>query len=110
MSHPDRAHLRALNDRLRITLTGGLVSVTPGIMSLGDEIQLQVLQALARFDAFNESNDPYDEHDFGRFEVEGHVILFKIDAYDLTLRYASPNPADSSVTTRVLTLMLADEY
>jgi hypothetical protein len=36
--------------------------------------------------------------------------MFKIDAYDLDLQYASPDPADSNVTYRIMALMSAEEY
>src|SRR3954454_9765684 len=39
-----------------------------------------------------------------------HIVLFKIDAYDLDHSGHSPDPADPSVICRVMTLMLADEY
>ncbi len=42
--------------------------------------------------------------------VDGQELLFKISYYDLELTYHSPDAADPSVTTRVLTVMLADEY
>ena len=52
----------------------------------------------------------YEEHDFGSFEAEGEKIFFKIDYYDRTLTHHSPDPADPTVTERVITIMLADEY
>jgi hypothetical protein len=47
---------------------------------------------------------------FGAFEAEGAKLFFKIDYYDKTLKLGSPNPADPSVTERVITIMLTDEY
>jgi len=32
------------------------------------------------------------------------------DAYDQNFEYGSPNPADPTVTNRVLTILLASEY
>jgi hypothetical protein len=36
--------------------------------------------------------------------------MFKIDYYDKSLTYHSPNAADPAVTERVITIMRADEY
>jgi uncharacterized protein DUF3768 len=52
----------------------------------------------------------HEEHDFGSFEVEGRTIFFKIDYYDKSMTYHSPDPSDPSVTERVITIMLVDEY
>ena len=50
------------------------------------------------------------EHDFGNFEVEGENYFFKIDYYSPDLEGGSEDPADPKKTTRVLTVMRADEY
>ena len=71
---------------------------------------LKIDQAIAAFDAFTADNDPYGEHDFGAFEVGNDRLFWKIDYYDLSLTGHSPDAADPSVTTRVLTIMLAEEY
>lgn len=55
-------------------------------------------------------NDPYGEHDFGSLIVDGNKVFWKIDYYDKGMQYASPDPANLSVTVRVMTIMLADEY
>ena len=102
--------IRALNDAFRRSLTGGVLMMTRGVIALGLTRQLRILEAVAAFDAFDSDNDPYGEHDFGALEVEGKRILFKIEYYDRALTGHSPDPADPSVTTRVLTIMLAEEY
>ncbi len=102
--------IRDLNDRLRKDHIGGRVVMTRGIAALGSFLVLKIDQAVRDFDAFTPDNDPYGEHDFGSLTVEGHVVMFKIDAYDLDLQYASPDPTDPNVTCRVITLMLAEEY
>jgi hypothetical protein len=76
----------ALNDELRQNFAEGLAVMTPGI------------------------NDPYEEHDFGAFDADGQRVFFKIDYYDESLSYHSPDPADPAVTKRVITIMLAEEY
>tara|TARA_Y100000815_G_C12948051_1_gene351839 strand:- start:59 stop:265 length:207 start_codon:yes stop_codon:yes gene_type:complete len=68
------------------------------------------MKAVAEFNDFTSDNDPYGEHDFGTLTVGGRRINWKIDYYDNDLKYGSPDPADPSVTTRVLTIMLASEY
>ena len=65
---------------------------------------------IQEFDAFDDANDPYGEHDFGSCEHRGRKVFWKIDYYDKTLESGSENPADPAITTRVLTIMLADEY
>lgn len=106
--HVDR--IRELNDQLRKTLSGGQIMLTNGVIALGQEAQAMIIEALKRYEDFDVDNDPYGEHDFGMIVVDGRELLFKIDYYDRELTYHSPDPADPSVTTRVITVMLADEY
>src|SRR4051812_49716825 len=102
--------IRALNDELRQHLLGGLAVMTPGVAALGREAVERIVQTIAVYDDFCHANDPHEEHDFGSFHAEGHTIFFKIDYYDKTLTHHSPDPSDSTVTERVITIMLAEEY
>jgi len=105
-----RDRIRALNDAFRRSFVGGTIVVTAGFESLSADQRHSMLARIRAFDQFNEDNDPHGEHDFGLIE-EGDVGCFwKIDYYDTDMELMSPDPADASVTTRVLTVMLAEEY
>ncbi|EJN16305.1 Protein of unknown function (DUF3768) [Bradyrhizobium sp. YR681] len=106
----DTIKIRSLNDSFRRTLVGGLVLFTPGVKSLPPECQAELLELVRKFDRFTEDNDPWGEHDFGMIELNAIRHIFKIDYYDLSGRVASPDPADATVTMRVMTIMWADEY
>ena len=100
----------ALNDQLRQTLSTGFVVITPGIAALGAKPVEQIVKTVSIYDDFCRANDPHEEHDFGVFEAEAQTVFFKIDYYDNTLSHHSPDPTDPSVTKRVITIMLAEEY
>jgi hypothetical protein len=102
--------IRDLNDAFRTTLRGGRVVVTRGIMNGGLSFHREVISSVRGFGQFSEANDPNDEHDFGALEVRGKKTFFKINYYDRAVDYGSTDPASSTVTTRVLTIMLAEEY
>jgi len=104
-----RALVRRLNDHLRRYWLGGRVMITTGVAALGPGFLEAALAAVATYDAFDRDNDPYGEHDVGALTVAGVRLLWKVDYYDATLSGGSPDPADPSVTARVLTLMLASE-
>jgi hypothetical protein len=105
-----RDRIRALNDAFRRSFVGGTVVVTAGFESLPPKQRDLILGKVRTFDQFNEDKDPHCEHDFGLID-DGDVRCFwKIDYYDTDMDLMSPDPADSSVTTRVLTVMLAEEY
>jgi hypothetical protein len=106
----DTDRIRELNDSLRQDLTSGYAVITPGIAALGQEAVDRIVKTIQVFDDFCHANDPHEEHDFGSFEVDGQTIFFKIDYYDKALTMHSPDPTDPTVTTRVITIMLANEY
>jgi hypothetical protein len=95
---------------LRRTFTGGRVMKTIGIDALPIDVQATILDKVRTFSDFNEDNDPYGKHDFGNFEVKEHYVFWKIDCYDVSMDGGSEDPSDPEQTTRVLTIMLADEY
>lgn len=97
--------IRELNDRLRTTGQGGRTLLTRAVAALPTETALQLLSAIRSFDAFNPSNDPWNEHDFGKVELECVPYFWKIDAHDLNLEFGSAEPADETVTCRVMTVM-----
>ena len=107
---PSAECIAQLNDKLRKTGRGGQVVVTRGVTALAAFEAADLMAALARFDCFDEANDPHGEHDFGGVDLWGAELLWKIDYYNNELTSASPDPADDTVTARVLTVMLADEY
>jgi hypothetical protein len=101
------ARIRALNNELRQHLAVGIAVMTPGVAALGPEAVKRIVKTIAVFDDFCHANDPHEEHDFGSFEADGHTIMFKIDLYE------EPDVKGSNrepVVTRVLTIMLAEEY
>ena len=104
------ARIRALNDELRQNFADGLAVMTPGIAALGAAAVARIVKTVAVFDDFCHANDPHEEHDFGGFDADGHRVFFKIDYFDESLSYHSPDPADPAVTKRVITIMLAEEY
>ena len=102
--------IRVLNDQLRQNFSEGTAVMTCGVAALGAEEVARIVKTIAVYDDFCHANDPHQEHDFGAFEADGHVIFFKIDYYDKSLKYLSPDATDKSVTERVITIMLAEEY
>jgi hypothetical protein len=67
----------------------------------------EIITAVRNYNSFNESNDPYGEHDFGSFKVGNTKYFFKIDYYDQNWDLGGdPN----GVHSKLLTIMEADEY
>jgi uncharacterized protein DUF3768 len=102
--------IRALNDAFRTTMTGGKVFMTAGVDALPSDVKAMVIRKVATFSEFTADNDPHGEHDFGSFTLAGRKFFWKIDYYDAAMQFGSEDPADPSKTTRVLTIMLAEEY
>jgi hypothetical protein len=102
--------IRLLNDNFRTMLVGGQIVMTQGVNELPLDTKARVLLAVQSFEKFTEDNDPHREHDFGSVEIEGETYFFKIDYYTLDMGGGSEDPADPEKTTRVLTIMRAEEY
>ena len=102
--------IRDLNDNLRRSFSGGKIMLTAGIDNLPQDIQASIFKAIQKFDDFSEDCDPYGTHEFGSVEVDSTKVWFKIDTYDLNLEYHSPDAADPTVTKRVMTILLPEEY
>ena len=99
-----------LNDRLRREGIGGRVMMTSGVAALTVPLRAQLVEQIRAFSAFTADDDPWREHDFGIVELGGTTFFWQIAAYDLSFTRGSPDPTDSKVTQRVLTIMRADEY
>lgn len=104
-----------LNDRCRLGFdrTAKIVITRTAMATIGGDAaasqimaQARVMQQLRRH-AFADGDK--ELRDRGSFEIECTEIYFMIDAYDLALEWGSENPADASVTRRVLTVMLRED-
>ena len=107
------------NDRFRRTwgadfTVPGQIVLTRGVADLSPAAKAIIMQRVQGFDVFTEDNDPYGDHTFGAFEFEvagnDYRIFWKIDLYDTEYSMGSDDPANPSVTRRVLTIMHASEY
>ncbi len=108
--HTTTDRIRVLNDNFRSTFVGGQVVMTPGVDALPIDTKARVLSAVRSFTNFTKDNDPHGEHDFGSFDIAGVTYFFKLDYYGPDMEGGSEDPADPAKTTRVLTIMRADEY
>ena len=107
MNLQDKTRIRELNDAFRKTFVGGSVMLTVGVQALSEQARATLLARVTHFDAFDENNDPHHEHDFGALDIEGQRFFWKLDLYE------QPGVKDADgepVVTRVLTIMLAEEY
>jgi len=103
--------IRLLNDAHRLSVPFSKTVLTQGVASLPSDDLVELFMRVRDFKEFGEDNDPYGEHDFGRIVYKGEPFYFKIDYYakdDFTR--GSEDPADSRVTTRILTILKAEEY
>jgi Protein of unknown function (DUF3768) len=113
MNEAEANTIRNLNDRFRrgeIDVPGRWL-MTTGVRALIDDASpskaVELIKAIAAFDVFDVDNDPWSEHDFGAFVFEEAKLFWKIDINE------EPNvsgPTEMPIVTRVLTIMLADEY
>lgn len=102
--------IRDLNDAFRRTFAGGRVLLTASVAELPEAERQAIINLVKGFDTFDRDNDPHGEHDFGEIEHDGEHFFWKIDYYVPELTGGSEFPADPTQTTRVMTIMRADEY
>ena len=109
------ATIARLNDRTRqgIDRTGRIMMTNTCLatFALGDRAagliaQAQLLAALRRYQFTEEGAQ---ERDRGSFTFRDRTVYFRIDYYDADLAYGSEDPADASVTRRVMTIMLRED-
>lgn len=108
--------IRTLNDEFRRagalgwSKFQGLWLFSHGVHAKGVRFLFEAWSGVQRFDAFNANNDPYGEHDFGAFELDGEEVFWKIDYLERGTQFGAENPADNARTCRIITIMLAEEY
>lgn len=103
--------VRDLNDAFRRAgpVRGDWV-VSHSVAALGVEFIGLATEIVRAFATFTAGDDPYGERDFGSFCLAGENLFWKIDYYDQTLSSGSEDPADATLTRRVMTIMLASDY
>ncbi|MGE4404394.1 DUF3768 domain-containing protein [Pseudomonas sp.] len=102
----DRAR-QGLDRTAKIMMTSNLLAH----LSDGTGPSRVVAQAKAMRAARNCTFGPDSpERDFASFEIDGVPVFMKIDYYDLELQFGSDDPADASVTRRVVTIMAREDY
>jgi Protein of unknown function (DUF3768) len=106
------AKIRELNDAFRTSMDHrlGRVMMTAGVDALPSDVKAMVVRRVATFSEFRPVNDPHGEHDFGAFTLAGRKFFWQLGYYDPAMKFGSEDPADPAKTTRVLTIMLAEEY
>ena len=102
--------IRELNDEARRSFKNVQVMLALGIRTRPEKEITEILECVRTFNNFNKNNDVYGEHDYLSFDYKGERIIAKIDYYDQNYRFMSENPADPSITNRVLTIMTSEEY
>ncbi len=104
------AAIAALNDAFRAAGPERDWVMTAGIQSRGLAFIAAVIAKVRTHACFPPDSNPHGERDFGVISLAGDRVWFKIDYYDLDLRYGSEDPANPGRTRRVLTIMFPDEY
>lgn len=93
------------NDRARKAMGVACMLVqTIGVNMLPPEEQSRLREAVETFNDFNNDNDPWNEHDFGKISQDGVDYFWKIDDFG---QYHKDHGATHHL---VLSIMRADEY
>ena len=79
--------------------------MTPGVYELDARLRGRALFAMSRYRKFPDGS----QHDWGRFTFAGYAFEWCVDYRNRDGTGASPDPADSDKTLRVLTLFVVDD-
>jgi Protein of unknown function (DUF3768) len=113
MTRIDAAPIRNLNNRFRCQMdhTLGRWVISSGVNSKGGLFVQRACRAVQQFTEFNEGNDPHFEADFGKIELDGETLFWKIDVFsDSKCEFGSEDPSDPKRSYRVMTVLLSSEY
>lgn len=104
-----------LNDRARLGLdpTARIVITRNCLAAFCDPdtvdavmVQAQLLAAFRRCQFSADS----PERDFAAILFRERKVWLKVDYFDRSLEYGSDDPADAAITTRVITVLLPEDY
>jgi hypothetical protein len=125
-SEEQRARIAALNDDARGAMgTKCVVETTAGFRGLTPADHAQINAAVARYNLWTIAESHDANRDFGVIFKHANAnwsqetpqggdpieaVFWQIDCFDHAQTQISAQPWDETVTTRVLTLMLATEY
>src|SRR6266852_6165094 len=110
MTDGSTARTRELNDAFRKTFASGKMVMSASVAALPEMVRASALIKVAEFTDFTLEIDPHGEHNFLSFEHCNRTFFWKCDYYNTAMDAGSEDPADPDKTTRVGTLMLAEEY
>ena len=104
-----------LNDRARLRLdpTARIVITRNCLATFCDADTIEVVMVQAQLlGAFRRCSFSPDspERDFATITFRDRKVWLKIDYSDGALEFGSEDPADASVTTRVVTILLPEDY
>ena len=103
MKFRDKAHRNDFHRDTLCAYPGASMVITRGVKPNKEA----VLSALVEFKGFTPGDDPYGEHDFGAFDVDGTRYYFKWEDWtDVPVDMALPE----GMGPLLLTVMRADEY
>ncbi len=96
----DRAKIIELNDHLRSTFKGGRVQMSRSVYELEPRLRGRALWVLSKYKKFDDES----EHDWGTFIFGGYAFEWHIEYRAAAGVGPSPDPANTDLTFRVLTL------
>lgn len=100
--------IRIENDKLRRSLGPALGKIYLTSAVANSEFKSEILFAVSNFRKFQDSNDPYGEHDFAFIKINSNIrVFFKIDYYDLSLSHGADPYVQRHI--KVLTIGFNDE-